>query len=252
MERSNNSGSPGKLLLVGLGPGSHENMSYAAREALGKSEVIVGYNSYIDLIIDIIADKKIIRNAMKGEVERVEKAIELARNGFVTSIVSRGDPGVYGMAGLALEICRWKEINLDIEIIPGITAANAAAASLGAPLMCDYAVISLSDLLIPWDVIKNRLIKIAESDIVTVIYNPKSKKRDKYIFEAQYIFLNYREARTSVGIVKDALTNNEHVQIAELSNFTDYNIDMRTVIIIGNSYTDIYKNWMFTRRGYKL
>lgn len=252
MERGNNSSGAGKLFVVGLGPGSKNYIVPAAFKAIKKSDIIIGYINYIRLIKDLINGKKIISSGMRGEIERAKIAIEYALHGYNTSLVSRGDPGVYGMAGLVFEICKKMNVNPDIKIIPGITAGNAAAALLGAPLMCDYAVLNLSDLLIPWEKIRTRLISIAKSDLVAVIYNPKSRNRPNYIVETKEIFMNYRDENTPVGVVKDAFYSGEMVSIRKLSDFLEIDIDMRTIVVIGNSLSDVYKGWFYTKRGYKL
>lgn len=252
MERRNGCSSSGKLFVVGIGPGSRDYITPAVIKAIKASDIVVGYENYISLIEDLLNGKKVIKNGMKGEIERVKVAINYVMQGHNTSLISRGDPGVYGMAGLVIELCKRMKISIDVEIIPGITAANAAAALLGAPLMCDYAVISLSDLLVSWEKIRFKLISIAKSDFVAVIYNPKSKKRTEQIKEAKEIFLKYRSPDTPVGVVKDAFSTGETVHISKLSEFLELNIDMRTVVIIGNSISDIYKNWFYTKRGYDL
>ncbi len=252
MERRNGCSSSGKLFVVGIGPGSRDYITPAVIKAIKASDIVVGYENYISLIEDLLNGKKVIKNGMKGEIERVKVAINYVMQGHNTSLISRGDPGVYGMAGLVIELCKRMKISIDVEIIPGITAANAAAALLGAPLMCDYAVISLSDLLVSWEKIRFKLISIAKSDFVAVIYNPKSKKRTEQIKEAKEIFLKYRSPDTPVGVVKDAFSTGETVHLSKLSEFLKLDIDMRTVVIIGNSTSDIYKNWFYTKRGYDL
>ena len=238
--------------MVGIGPGARNEMSHRALDALKNSDTIVGYKLYIDLIADIVKDKQLIASAMRKEIERVELAIQEAQLGKIVSIISSGDPGVYGMAGLVLEIAYKENIDLPIEIIPGIPAANAAAAVLGAPLMHDYAVISLSDLLTPWEIIEKRVKCAAESDFVIVLYNPMSSQRDWQLKKASEIILRHKSPNTPVGIVKDASREGESVVLTTLDKMITHHIDMTTVIIIGNSTTFNYRNYMVTRRGYHM
>ncbi|NUO07314.1 MAG: precorrin-3B C(17)-methyltransferase [Candidatus Brocadia sp.] len=238
--------------MVGIGPGARNEISQRALNALKNSEMIVGYKLYVDLVKDIIKDKQVVATAMRKEIERVETAIREALTGKIVSIISSGDPGVYGMAGLVLEVVSQGNIHLPVEIISGIPAANAAAAVLGAPLMHDYAVISLSDLLTPWETIEKRVKCAAEADFIIVLYNPKSSQRDWQIRKTGNIVLQYKSPSTPVGIVKDASREGESVIITTLDKMTSYPIDMTTVIIIGNSTTYCYRNYMITKRGYQL
>lgn len=238
--------------MVGIGPGAHADISQRALDTLKSCEIIVGYKLYIDLIKDFIGNKRIIASAMRKEIERVELAVREAKLGRTVSIISSGDSGVYGMAGLVLELACKENIEVPIEVIPGIPAANAAAAVLGAPLMHDYAVISLSDLLTPWETIEKRVRYAAEADFVIVLYNPKSAQRDWQIEKVVHIVSQYKSSGTPVGIVKDATRNDESVAITTLDKMISYPIDMTTIIIIGNSTTFVYHNYMVTRRGYSL
>lgn len=238
--------------MVGIGPGARNEISQRALDALKRSETIVGYKLYVDLIKDIIEGKQVIATAMRKEIERVEQAIQEALSGKIVSVISSGDPGVYGMAGLVLEVVSRGNIDLPIEIITGIPAANAAAAVLGAPLMHDYAVISLSDLLTPWVTIERRVKCAAEADFVIVLYNPKSSQRDWQIEKTAHIILQYKSPSTPVGIVKGASREDESVIITTLDKMTSFSIDMTTVVIIGNSTTFQYHDYMITRRGYQL
>ncbi|MGQ3685882.1 MAG: precorrin-3B C(17)-methyltransferase [Candidatus Loosdrechtia sp.] len=238
--------------MVGIGPGSSHEMSQRALDALRGSEIIIGYRLYTDLIKDVVPDKHIIASAMRRETERAELAISEALAGKTVSIISSGDPGVYGMAGLVLELADKQDKHLPVEIIPGIPSANAAAAVLGAPLMHDYVVISLSDLLTPWETIKKRIICAARGDFVIVIYNPKSSQRDWQIEKTAEIILRYKSPDTPVGIVKNVSREGESVVITTLGKMTTCPIDMTTIILIGNSTTFLYHNYMVTRRGYHL
>ena len=238
--------------MVGIGPGARNEISQRALDALKNSETIVGYKLYVDLVKDIAGNKQVIATAMRKEIERVEMAIQEALAGKIVSIISSGDPGVYGMAGLVLEVISKENIDLPLEIISGIPAANAAAAVLGAPLMHDYAVISLSDLLTPWEIIERRVKCAAEADFVIVLYNPKSSQRDWQIEKTANIVLQHKSPSTLVGIVKDASRADESVTITTLDKMTSHPIDMTTVIIIGNSTTFQYRDYMITKRGYQL
>ncbi|TVM00776.1 MAG: precorrin-3B C(17)-methyltransferase [Candidatus Brocadia sp. WS118] len=237
--------------MVGIGPGARKEISQRALDALKKSETIVGYKLYIDLIDDIIGNKQVISTAMRKELERVEQAIQEALSGKIVSIISSGDPGVYGMAGLVLEVVSREKIPLPIEVIPGIPAANAAAAVLGAPLMHDYAVISLSDLLTPWETIERRVKCAAEADFVIVLYNPKSSQRTWQIEKTVSIVLQYKSPSTPVGIVKDVSREDEQIVLTTLGKVTSHPIDMTTMVIIGNATTFQYKDYLITRRGYQ-
>lgn len=236
--------------MVGIGPGALKDLSQRALDALTHSEIIVGYTLYTYLIRPLIKNKHIISTPMRKEIDRVKMAIEEAKEGKVVSIVSSGDPGVYGMAGLALEMACNEDLHVPIEIISGIPAANAAAAALGAPLMHDYAVISLSDLLTPWETIEKRVQSAAESDFVIVLYNPKSKSRTWQIEKTANILLRNKAPETPVGIVKNATRENETVCITTLNKMTAQTIDMTTIIVIGNSTTFTYDKFMITKRGY--
>lgn len=246
-EKMNNNG---KIYVIGIGPGNRDQMSMMALKAIEESNVIVGYKTYIDLIEDIIEGKEVINSGMKKEVERCELTIDEAEKGKIVSIVSSGDPGVYGMAGVILELVNKRNSNVEVEIVPGITAANAAAASLGAPLMHDYAVISLSDLLTDWEVIKKRIDCAAAGDFIIALYNPRSKGRVNQIVEARDIILKHRKGTTTVGIVRNAKRKGEEVVVTTLENMFDHEINMFTMVIIGNTNTYEMNNKMITPRGY--
>jgi precorrin-3B C17-methyltransferase len=240
------------LYLVGIGPGDARHMTGAALAAVRASDVVVGYTTYVAHIGDMLKGKEVITSGMRQEVERCRRAIELARSGKHVALISSGDPGVYGMAGPALEILDREGGDLPVEVIPGVPAANSAAALMGAPLMVDYATISLSDLLVPWETIKKRLEASASADMVTVLYNPKSVKRDYQIEEARRIFLRYREPETPVGIATGVSGEDEEVILSDLARFTENDITMRSLVIIGNSTTVIMGNRLVTPRGYQL
>lgn len=237
-----------KLYVIGMGPGGIEHMSIKARKALEESEVIVGYTKYIDMIKSLIEDKEIYATGMKGEEERCKQALSMAENKIV-SIVSTGDAGIYGMAGLILELCKEEDMD-SVEVIPGITAASAAASMVGAPLMHDNCNISLSDLMTPYSLIKKRVELAASADFVISLYNPKSKGRPNYLRECIDIIKTFRKGSTPVAIVKNALRDGESKEIFTLDTFEDTNVDMFTIVIIGNSESYIKGNKFLTPRGY--
>lgn len=239
-----------KIYVIGIGPGDREQMSFTALNAIEDSNVIVGYKTYIDLIEDLLEGKEVVNSGMKREVERCQLTIDKALEGNRVSIVSSGDPGVYGMAGIMLEMVDKQDLDLEVEIVPGISAANAAAASLGSPLMHDYAIISLSDLLTDWEVIKKRLNAASEADFVIALYNPRSKGRRTQIEEAREIFLKHRDKNTPVGIVRNAKRAGEEVVITTLEKMLEEEINMFTMVIVGNSNTYSSNGKMITPRGY--
>lgn len=243
-----------KLYVVGIGPGNRENMTFSAVNALKESNIIVGYSTYIDLIEDLIGGKEIVSNGMRKEVDRCKEAIELASKGNTVSVVSSGDAGVYGMAGLILEIIsqEYTMADFDVQIIPGVTAGNSSAAILGAPLMHDYVTISLSDWLTKWETIENRLHCAGKGDFIVVLYNPKSKSRTEYIKKAQEILLEYKSPQTPVGIVKSAFREDQESQITTLEQMPDCDIDMFSTVIIGNSKTFVDGKYIITPRGYSI
>lgn len=242
----------GMLYIVGTGPGDLQYLTQKAKDAIMNSNVIVGYDTYINLIKDIIKGKEVVSTPMTQEIERAEKAVELAFSGKTVSIISGGDPGIYGMAGLVFEILKSRELEkLRIEIIPGVSALNACSARLGAPLMHDFAVISLSDRLTDWELIEERLESAAMSDFITVLYNPRSRGRPEHIKRAIEIFMKYRSPETLVGIVKSAMRTDERVIISTLKALPVEEIDMQSTVIIGNSSTYIWNGWMITPRGYE-
>ena len=240
--------------MVGLGPGSLRDMTPRARECIVGADVIVGYNTYIELVSDLIADKPVIGTGMMQEIERCQSAVDQALAGKKVAVISSGDPGIYGMAGLVLELTMKYAQNIrpEVTIIPGISAVGASAALLGAPLMHDFAVISLSDLLTPWDVIRKRVEMAAAGDFVIAIYNPKSKRRTSQIREVRDIVLKHRSPLTPVGIVHHATRSGEDKKLSNLDEFTNEFIDMFSLVIIGNSQTYVQDGHMITPRGYKV
>lgn len=240
----------GKLYVVGTGPGGVAHITPAARAAIACSSLVVGYRTYLDLIPELLADKEVVSSEMMKEVDRTRQALERAAAGEAVALVCGGDPGIYALAGLAFEVAREREMDIDIEVVPGIAALNSCAARLGAPLMHDFAAISLSDLLTPWPLIEKRLEAAASADFVIVIYNPKSKRRTEQIVRAREIIAAHRAPATPVGIVTAATRDNETVVLTTLSKMLEQDIGMQSTVIIGNSATVTWQEWMITPRGY--
>jgi len=236
-------------VVVGLGPGDRECMTPQAVQAISDCDVLIGYKTYVDLITDLTQGSEVIVSGMKREVDRARQALELAREGKVVSMVSSGDPGVYGMAGIVLEVAGGE---VPVEVIPGVTAATAAAATLGAPLVNDFAVISLSDLLTPWKKMVERIEAAALGDFVIVLYNPKSKGRPHNINTAREVILWHRTPETPVGIVRKAKRGEEERIVTNLKDMLDHEIDMLTTVVIGNSETMVENGYLVTPRGYRL
>ena len=245
------------LFIVGTGPGATGHLTEAAREAIASADYIVGYGSYVELVRPLLEGKQIIATGMMQEVQRCREAIRLARAGESVALVSGGDSGIYGMAGLVLELVEADaranvgEPHIDVRIIPGISAVQAAAAQLGAPLMHDFAVISLSDLLTPWPLIKKRLAAAAAADFVIAIYNPRSKSRTTQIEEARSIILTHRPPQTPVGIVRNACRDGQEVVVTTLNQMLEHHIDMTSIVLIGNASSFIdAEGRIVTPRGY--
>lgn len=239
------------IQVVGTGPGNSDYLTPAAEKALAAADVVVGYRTYLDLIQDLLQGKTVISSSMLQEVDRCMKAFELAESGQRVVMVSGGDPGIYAMAGLIYEIAVQKDSKIPISVIPGLAAVNSCAARLGAPLMHDFATISLSDLLTPMEVIEKRLHAAASADFVIALYNPKSKKRTENIKKAQEILLLYRKGSTPVGIVSAAMRDDEVVTVTDLAGMLEVDINMQSTVIIGNSTTFSWHGQMITPRGYK-
>lgn len=240
--------SNGKIYIVGIGPGKKENMTFRAYEAMENSDIIVGYKTYVDLVKEYYPGKEMKSSAMTKEVDRCTEVLELARQGKTVSLISSGDAGVYGMAGIMLEIA---DEDMEVEVIPGITATNAAAAIAGAPIMHDYATISLSDLLTDWELIKKRLELAAQGDFVVSIYNPKSRGRVTQIEEAREIMMKYKPKSTPVAIVRNAGREDERYILTTLEKMLNHEIDMLTIVLIGNSNTFVKNGKIITPRGYE-
>ncbi len=238
--------------MVGIGPGGPLDRTRRAEEAIAQSGVVAGYTGYLALVEDLTAGKECISSGMTQEVERCLLALRRAARGEIVALVSSGDPGVYGMAGLAMELASREGIAVPIEVIAGVTSANAAAAKFGAPLMLDYAVISLSDLLVPWEVIRARIESVASADLVAALYNPRSRKRTKQLEEAAAVFLKYRPGATPVGVATAVGTAEEHIVLSDLAHFLETEITMKSIVIIGNRSSRFVEGRFITPRGYKL
>jgi precorrin-3B C17-methyltransferase len=248
--------SRGKLYVVGVGPGHHDHMTYRAKQVIEESQIIVGYETYVGLVEDLIQGKEVYRYAMTQEVDRANQAIEFAEKGRIVSLVSSGDPGIYGMAGLIYEILAKKgwdrNSGIYVECIPGVSSLNSCAALVGSPLMTDFAVVSMSDLLVPWEMIVKRVEAAALGDYVTVIYNPASKKRVHQLRDTRDIFLKYRKPETPVAIIKGAYRETQEVVITTIDKMLEHQdmLGMITTVIVGNSSTYNYKGMMINPRGY--
>ena len=247
-------GHTGKLYLVGIGPGDLNQITPAARTAIIEADVVIGYTLYLDLIKSLQRPGQIVESSpITQEQQRAQRAIELAQWGLTVAVVSSGDCGIYGMAGLVLEELQaagWNGKTPQVQLFPGISALQSAASRVGAPLMHDFCAISLSDLLTPWEVIKKRLNAAASGDFITALYNPRSQKRTEQIVVAQAIFSQHRSPDTPVAIVARAYRQDEQVTLTTLERMLDHSIDMLTTVIIGNTTTRNYAEWMVTPRGY--
>ncbi len=247
-------GRTGKLLLVGTGPGNLEQMTPAAQSAIAAADAVIGYTMYIDLIAPLLRPGQIVESLpITQERQRAQRAIALANWGLSVAVISSGDAGIYGMAGLVLEelsATGWDGKTPAVQVFPGITALQAAASRVGAPLMHDFCAISLSDLLTPWEVIEKRLTAAAMADFVTALYNPRSRSRIEQLAIAQEIFLKYRHPDTPVAIVRSAYRKDEQILLTTLEKFLEIPIDMLTTVLIGNQSTRAHAEWMITPRGY--
>lgn len=239
-----------KIYVVGIGPGAYEKMTIEASEALKNSDTIIGYTVYVDLVKEHFPGKTFLTTPMKKEVDRCIMAFEEAQKGHVVSMICSGDTGVYGMAGLMYEVgVKYPEVEL--EIIAGVTAASGGAAVLGAPLIHDFCLISLSDLLTPWEKIESRLLHAAEADFVICLYNPSSKKRSDYLMKACDLMLRHKGPDTVCGTVANIGREGEEMQLMTLKELRDTKVDMFTTVFIGNSQTKNVDGHMVTPRGYR-
>ena len=238
----------GKLYVIGIGPGGLEHMTLRAKDAIEESNIIIGYNKYIDMIKPIVEDKELFSTGMRGEESRCRKALELSKENNIVALISTGDSGIYGMAGLILQM---KE-DENVEIIPGVTASSAAGSVVGAPLMHDNCNISLSDLMTPYDLIKKRVRNAADADMVISLYNPRSKGRPDYLRDAIEIIKEYRDLNTPVAVVRHALREGQEYKLFTLENFDEEVVDMFSIVIVGNSQSLIKEGKFITPRGYNV
>ena len=240
------------IWIVGFGPGDRRHMTIEAQEAMQSADVIVGYSGYNALMKPFFPDKEYIETGMRGEVKRCEEAVSLAENGKNVALICSGDAGVYGMAGLLLEILerRGKIDEIDVEVVAGVTAALAGAALLGAPLGHDLAFISLSDLLTPWELIEKRLLAAGEADFCIALYNPSSRGRKDHLRRAANLLLQVRGGDTPCGIADRIGREGESIRILTLRELPDAETDMQSVVLIGNSGTRRIGNYLVTERGY--
>ena len=238
------------IYVVGIGPGEYEQMTLKAIHALENSDVIIGYTVYVDLVRDHFPGKEFMTTPMKKEVDRCVIAFEEAQKGKTVSMICSGDAGVYGMAGLMYEVgVRYP--NVELEIIPGVTAALGGGAVLGAPLIHDFCLISLSDLLTPWEKIEKRLLAASEADLSICLYNPSSKKRHDYLMKACDLMMQYKSPETVCGIVGNIAREGEFSRVMTLKELRDTQVDMFTTVFVGNSQTKEINGKMVTPRGYK-
>lgn len=238
------------LYIIGIGPGGKDRMTLEAVQKIKDSDVIVGYKPYIEYVVEFLTDQETFSTGMTGEIERCKKAIEFAKEGKNVSIISTGDAGLYGMAGPVIELLRNSDV--EFEVVPGVSAVFSAAADLGAPLMMDTAIISLSDLLVSYEKIKKRVELAAEADFVISLYNPRSKGRPDYLNEAIQIIKKYRKGTTPVGIVRNSGRDDLSKEIATLDTIDCESVDMKTIVIIGNSTSYIDGDTIITKRGYDI
>jgi precorrin-3B C17-methyltransferase len=244
----------GKLTLVGIGPGDTKHITPAAVDALTDSDAVIGYGQYLRQVSELVDQTRVQEFPMGKEQERALEALRLALEGMKVAVVTGGDAGIYDMAAPEFELLAelsTEERNLvDVEIIPGITAANMAASMLGSPLVQDYAVISLSDRFVPWDQIERRLEAVAGADMVIALYEPSSKHRTGQLGKAQEVLLRHRVSETPVAVAREITRADESLSITTLDQMTEFDHDRRTVIIVGNSKTKSADDWMITPRAY--
>lgn len=253
MQRRDGGRGPGSLTVVGIGPGDASLLPPLALAALERADVVVGYGTYVDLLDPaLLAGREVLVTGMKKELDRVRAAVRRAQDGGRVALVSSGDAGVYGMAGLALEILEEQGIaeGVEFSVVPGIPALAAGAALLGAPLTHDFAVVSLSDLLTPWEVIEKRLRLAAEADFVIVLYNPRSRRRDWQLPRAMELIAAHRAPSTPVGLVRSAYREGQSVSACALADFDPAEADMLSILFVGNASTRLSGGRMVTPRGY--
>lgn len=247
-------GRTGKLHLVGTGPGSLSQITPAAKSAMTDADVVIGYKLYVDLVRSLLRPGQIVEALpITQERQRAERAIELANWGLTVAVISSGDCGIYGMAGLVLEELRaqkWNGKTPDVQVFPGVSALQSAASRVGAPLMHDFCAISLSNLLTPWEIIQTRLKAAAEADFIVALYNPKSKTRTEQIVFARDTFLQHRGPDTPVALARSLYRPDENITLTTLGDMFEHPIDMLTTVIIGNRSSSTYEGWFITPRGY--
>ena len=236
----------GKLYVIGIGPGGLEHMTIRAKEAIEESNIVVGYNKYIDMIKPLVENKELFSTGMRGEEARCRKALELSKEDNTVALISTGDSGIYGMAGLILQMQK----DENVEIITGVTASSAAGSVVGAPLMHDNCNISLSDLMTPYELIKKRVRNAADADMIISLYNPRSKGRPHYLREAIEIIKEYRDLNTPVAVVRHALRDGQEYKLFNLENFDEEVVDMFSIVIVGNSQSFVKEGKFITPRGY--
>ncbi|MCI6017726.1 MAG: precorrin-3B C(17)-methyltransferase [Clostridiales bacterium] len=241
-----------KLYVVGFGPGGYDHMTMKAVDVIENADIITGYTTYVEMLKAFFPTKTYLSTPMKKEVDRCRLAVEKTLEGNDVAMVSSGDSGIYGMAGIVLQVVDEMKADIEVEVVPGVTAASAAAAVLGAPLMHDMAIISLSDLMTPLEQIMKRVECAAIGDFVVCLYNPKSKKRTDYVEQAAKIMMKYQSPDTPAGIVRHAGRAEESMTLTTLGQLKDAFIDMFSIVVIGNSKTYIKDGKMITPRGYKL
>ncbi|MBQ3991921.1 MAG: precorrin-3B C(17)-methyltransferase [Bacteroidaceae bacterium] len=242
-----------KITVVGIGPGSPEDITPAVAQALSQCDVVVGYKYYFRFLAPYLSDgTQCVDSGMRREQERAEEAFRLAEEGRSVCVVSSGDAGIYGMASLVLELKRVRQSAIDVEILPGISAFQKAAALLGAPMSHDFCVISLSDILTPWQLIEKRIVAAATADFVTAVYNPRSEERYWQLARLKELFLLHRSPETPVGIVRQAGRDGQTVRLTPLKDFNPEEADMFTIVVLGNSQSYIWQDRLITPRGYPL
>jgi len=245
----------GSITVIGIGPGSPEHRGMNAITSIKQAQIVIGYTPYLQSIEDLLSPaQQVIDYPIGEEIQRVQHALSLARQGYSVALISSGDPGVYGMASPLLEtaVLEEQDRSLSISVVPGVTAALGAAAVLGAPLASDHAVISLSDLLTPWEVIEKRLHMASEADLVIALYNPASKRRSWQLPRAIEIIAHYRAPSTPVGVVTNLSRPGERVHLTSLAELDISSVSMTTCLIVGSSNTIRAGQWMITKRGYPL
>ncbi|MFQ6085579.1 MAG: precorrin-3B C(17)-methyltransferase [Candidatus Bathyarchaeia archaeon] len=241
----------GKIYLVGIGPGSLDHMTPKAVDTLRRAQVIVGHKTHLDPINELVSGKKVISEKM-SPIERAEVAVKEALKGKIVAIVSVGDPGIYAIASIFFDLLKERDLRVAVEVVPGITAANSAAALLGSPLGHGFAAISIGDLATPWEIIERQLELAAKADFVVVLYNPRSKDGDWRLKRAAQILMKNKKVTTPVGIVTNAMMEGERVQITTLGEMLDCKIDTQSTVIIGNSETFVFNGRLVTPRKYEI